>query len=395
MTARAAEKRWLKIASGVASCPTATYLEHAPAAWIRAFVRRRPALAISEDAYGNLLVRYPAGRPPRSAPLALVAHLDHPGFVVQRVYERRVDLEFRGGVRRRHARPGTRVEFFRVGRTAPIGRGVLLRVRSSERGTEWLGGATARLVQGRVEEGGFAMWALPALRIHRGTIVGRALDDLLGAAAALAALDEIARRRPRGVHVLALFTRAEEVGFHGALAALRARTVPHDARVLSLETSRALSYTPLGSGVIVRVGDARSLFHAPLTDVIVREARALAAADRGFRFQRRLMDGGSCEATPFCADGYAAGGLCVPLGNYHNQRGLDGGRPGIGAEHVRTRDFRSEVQLLVRLAESSARLGALERESRDWLVAATDRAVRSLDASPRLDARPAPRGRRR
>lgn len=345
---------------------------------------RRKGLALSEDARGNLVVRYPALRRPKTPPLVLVAHLDHPGFVVERVEGRRAELEFRGGVRRRHARVGTRVEFFGLSGETPIGRGALTRALASERGTDWLGGGVARIVSGRAEAGGFAMWQLPPCTVRGRTIVGRALDDLLGAAAALCTLDELARRRPRGVHVQALFTRAEEVGFLGTLAALRSRTVPRNARVLSLETSRALPNAPLGAGVIVRVGDARSLFHPPLMDVLFREARSLAAEDASFRFQRRLMDGGSCEATAFCAAGYRAGGLCVPLGNYHNMRGLDGGRIGIGAEQVHVDDYVCEVKLLLRLAERSSRLAALERESDGWLDAATTRALRTLDAAPRL-----------
>jgi endoglucanase len=42
------------------------------------------------------------------------------------------------------------------------------------------------------------------------------------------------------------------------------------------------------------------------------------------RHQRRIMDGGACEATAATAWGVAAIGLSVPLGNYHNQ-GLEGG----------------------------------------------------------------------
>jgi endoglucanase len=377
------DARWLAIAEGLASRPTATCLEQAPAGWIRSFVRRNGRLALSEDSAGNLVVRYPSRGRATSPPLVLVAHLDHPGFVVRAVDGRRVALEFRGGVRLRHVRRGAGVEFFARGGDRPVGRGTLVAVRGQGvRGARRLAAAAARVTRGRAEAGGFAMWALPACVIRRGRIEGRALDDLLGAAAALATLDEIARARPRGARVWGLFTRAEEVGFWGALAAIRAGTVPHDARVLSLEASRALPHAPQGAGVIVRVGDARSLFHPPLVDVLVREARSLAAEDSSFRFQRRLMDGGSCEATAFCAAGYRAAGLALPLGNYHNMRGLDGGSPSIGAEHVRAADYLAEVALLVRLAGRSGRLRGLEAQADRWLPAASARAVRALAAAP-------------
>ena len=382
MAAAARRARRLRIAADIAMRPTATRCEHAPADAVRAFVRRTRGLSLVEDAYGNLVVRYPARARPTAPPLVMVAHLDHPGFVVSDVSGAEVELEFRGGVALPHARPGTKLEFFaRGGRLT--GRGVLQRALGTEgSGPARLQGGIARVTRGVAPAGGFAMWALTPFAVRRGTIVGRALDDLLGVAAALATLDEVARERPRHAHVWALLTRAEEVGFHGTLAAIRARSVPKRARVLSLETSRALGHAPMGGGVIVRVGDARSLFDPPLMEALHREARSLAAEDAGFRFQRRLMDGGSCEATAFCAAGYRAGGVCVPLGNYHNMAGLDGGRKGIAAEEVRVADFDAEVDLLTRLASDSRRLRSGERASTAWLKPATNLATRLLAKEP-------------
>jgi endoglucanase len=226
------------------------------------------------------------------------------------------------------------------------------------------------------------MWDFPGWSVRNGSIRSRCLDDLLGAAAALAALDELSRRRPRGAHVWGYFTRAEEIGLYGALAGIRARVIPRDARVLSLETSRALPWAAPGDGVIVRVGDARSLFDPRLMKVLHDAAAGLAREEPGFRFQRRLMDGGSCEATAFCAAGYRAGGLALPLVNYHNMSGLDGGEPGIGPETIRVSDFGSEVRLLLRLAELSPRLRELERGTEAWLGDLGRDARRTLAAAP-------------
>jgi endoglucanase len=191
------------------------------------------------------------------------------------------------------------------------------------------------------------MWAFPGFSIVDGRITGRVCDDLLGAAAALAALVEVAGRRPAGVAVWGIFTRAEEIGFLGALEAIRLGTVPHEADVLSLECSKALSDAPQGGGVIVRVGDRMSIFDPGLTAALTTAASDLAAADDGFRFQRKLMDGGACEATAFCAAGYRASGLALPLGGYHN---ASDGDPGIVAETVAVGDYLAEIDLLVELA---------------------------------------------
>jgi endoglucanase len=145
--------------------------------------------------------------------------------------------------------------------------------------------------------------------------------------------------------------------------------------------------------VIVRVGDARSLFDPRLMKVLHDAAAELAREQPGFAFQRRLMDGGSCEATAFCAAGYRAGGLALPLVNYHNMSGLDGGEPGIGPETIRVSDFAAEVRLLLRLAELSPRLPELERGAEAWIGDLTRTARKTLSAAP-LEGPDAPRSRR-
>ena len=37
-----------------------------------------------------------------------------------------------------------------------------------------------------------------------------------------------------------------------------------------------------------------------------------------FKFQRTLMDGGTCEASLFNVSGFDTGALAIALGNYHN-----------------------------------------------------------------------------
>jgi endoglucanase len=374
-------RRWLKIAEGLLGQPTATGREQLPAQWIRDFVAKRENLALEEDRYGNLIVRH-AVRAGAAPPLVLMAHLDHPGFIVREVRGATARLDFRGGVRLKHARRGTKLAFFEVGKIDPIGRGVLRSASSKGARPRMLGTGVADVTSGRAVEGGFTMWALPSYAIRGSRIVSRCIDDLLGAAAALATLDELHRSGPQDANVWGFFTRAEEIGLLGAFAGIKAKCIPKHARVLSLETSRTLPHARQGDGVIVRVGDARSVFEPRLTGAIVAMAAEMAKEDRQFRFQRRLMDGGSCEATAFCAAGYQAGGLALPLGNYHNMKGLDGGAVGIGAENVRVSDFVSEVRLLVQLASRGSELAELERASEDWVADLTTRAHEFLSAEP-------------
>lgn len=356
----------LAVAEGLLRQPTAPFFEDLPAAHVRAFADER-GLAHSTDAAGNVVVEYGSGE----KPLVLVAHLDHPGFHTNPGDTGVVDLTFKGGLAAVNALPDTPVRFFRRGEVESVGWGRLVDTTAEDRG--FLRTATAGLVDGEV--GDFAMWDLPDWSIEDGRITARVCDDLLGCAAILSVLDELAASRP-STSVWGLFTRAEEEGFLGAFEAIRLGTVPKDADVLSLECSKALPHAPQGGGVIVRVGDRMSIFDPSLTAAL----EAAATKVDGLTFQRRLMDGGACEATAFCAAGYRASGIATPLGGYHNA--ADDGH-GIVAETVMVDDYLAEVQLLTSLAHHPELLRASGPPA--WFVTRAARAREEL--RPSGDAR--------
>jgi endoglucanase len=279
-------------------------------------------------------------------------------------------MTFHGGLGAEHAVEGSPVAFFRPGERAPVGRGALV---AADATAGRLTGASAEVLDGEAIAGGIAMWDFPAWSLADGRITARVCDDLLGVAAILACLDELQRRRPDAA-VWGLLTRAEEVGFLGAVEAIRLGTVPPGASVLSLECSKALVNAPQGGGVIVRVGDRMSVFAPSLTEALRSAADALASRDESFRYQRKLMDGGACEATVFCASGWRASGLAVPLGNYHNasDEGI-----GIAPEHVLVDDWLAEVALLVELGCDPGLLDDDTAEPPQWLQ---DRAAVARDA---------------
>jgi endoglucanase len=316
----------LAIAEALLANPTVPFIEDLPAAHVRAFADER-GLAHETDASGNVVVKYGTG-----TPLVMVAHLDHPGFHVADD-----ELVFKGGLMAANALPGSPLHFFRRGEVDPIDEGVLVEATAD---------ANGRLTGGKADHhiGDYAMWGFPGWSIADNKVTARVCDDLLGAAAILSVLDEIATSRP-STCVWGLFTRAEEEGFLGAFEAIRLGTVPRDADVLSLECSKALPNAPQGGGVIVRVGDRMSIFDPSLTAAL----EAAASKVDGLTFQRRLMDGGACEATAFCAAGYRASGVAVPLGGYHN---ASDGEPGIVPETVMVDDYLSEVRLLTSLAHN-------------------------------------------
>src|SRR5689334_18865796 len=93
----------MKILTELCSVPTAPFVESHVVRYIEQFVARRPALALSRDRFGNLLIELrPRGRgkavnvPPR---WVFAAHMDHPGFVARAMREDgSLEAYFRGGV---------------------------------------------------------------------------------------------------------------------------------------------------------------------------------------------------------------------------------------------------------------------------------------------------------
>jgi endoglucanase len=196
----------------------------------------------------------------------------------------------------------------------------------------------------------------------------------VGCIGLLAALSELVRAKAR-TDVLFVFTRAEEVGFHGALALARSGGLSRSVRIVSVETSKEIPpRARMGGGPIVRAGDRAAVFNSELTRYLAMVGEELRARDQHFHYQRCLMDGGTCEATAFGENGYQAGGLCIALGNYHNI----GPRHRIAEEFVSISDLLNLVRLIVGAAENSSRYTPLVRRLRHRLVILHDAAVQRL-----------------
>lgn len=338
--------------------PTAPYREGEVIAWVRAFVARQEGLTLREDADGNQYVRRRGVRASRS-PLVLSAHMDHPGFRALRSRPRRggqrVEALFLGGVRPSYF-PGARVRFH-------TGDGGTRATVHGTRPDPRSGGLRVLLhARERVPGGAFGTWDLPGFRRSRRNpdlIETRAADDLAGVAAILAVLEAADAIDPkRRVDVRGLFTRAEEVGFVGALAVARGRRLPRGARIVAVEASKALPDAPQGGGPILRVGDRTSIFDDGLTRWIGRVGADLERRGR-FAWQRKLMDGGTCEASAFQLYGHRCAGMCLPLGNYHNM----GERGGIAVETIRLSDCVGLVRFfegLVRADGDAPRAGRVD-----------------------------------
>ncbi len=392
---RARHLEWLL---EVTSLPTAAGKEDRVLAWIRAWAAQRPWLALTTDPAGNLHVAHASAiAAPR--PVYFTAHLDHPAFVIERIVSPEVvELSFRGGVME---------DYFKDARIAIHNSAS---TRYSARITEKVeapmispGGKArpspfthylAELDAGKSTQtltiADIATWELPKAEVIDGIVHTPVCDDLAALAAAISAFDVLMEpgddptATPTPPNARLLFTRSEEIGFIGAIAACRHKTMPPDARVLALENSRAFADSPIGGGPIVRVGDRISIFSPSLTDAVAKRAEEIAGGPASVRaseklaelpkwkWQRKLMVGGACEASVFCDAGYEATCICLPLGNYHNmadleavQAGKNTRKPTIEREFIALSDYEGLVDLLVacglRLPQTSPVRGMVEK----------------------------------
>ncbi|MEZ4501301.1 MAG: hypothetical protein R3C39_01610 [Dehalococcoidia bacterium] len=370
----------------VVSIPTASYEEQHVLAFVRAFAEER-GLLYEEDAYGNAYVTYKRG--PARRPLVLGAHTDHPGFVVRDVNARTVELEFRGGLSGDYG-SGERLVIYEAATGLERGSARIRSVQTNRgAGGPRIAGARATLDRGvEAAPGDFALWDVDVCRVRGEVVRARQCDDLAGCVSVLATLDRLSVLRPNG-HVIGLFTRAEEIGLRGAAIVGRERLLPENALVIAVETSSmAGGRAEQGAGPIVRLGDAMHVFSPKVSQWMVALCQAMREEDRDFRYQRKLMDGGTTEATAYDLYGYETGAACIALGNYHNA----GAKNRVAPETVHLGDLEGLVRLFLRmnetlpryetyLPEMTKRFDRLGREAASTLRATVSR-VAPVEAAP-------------
>jgi endoglucanase len=230
-------------------------------------------------------------------------------------------------------------------------------------------------VDDEIMPGSIGMWDLPEAESRDGQFWARACDDVAGAASLVCLLDELVRDKAANP-VTCVFTRAEEGGFFGAVEYCvdhyGGDATPDQAGpevMISVECSKAFPHAPLGDGPIVRVGDRHVMFDPELTVWASRCARRLTEREETFTFQRKLMDGGTCESSVFQAWMGRAGALCVALGNYHN---FDPEKKTIELETIDIGDWGNLIRLMREMVDSSGESetqpGSSFGEFKNWCV---------------------------
>ena len=217
----------LRVVRALLEQPTAPFHEDAVRDEIVAQLRGCKHVTIEHDRFGNMIARYQRGVTSKPK-WAFAAHMDHPGWILGEDGE----LRFHGSVAEKFlANPKTQ------------------------------------------EFGDFAMWDLPAFELKDDQIHSRACDDLLGCAEIVCVFQQLEADGAEA-HCLGLFTRAEEVGFWGAIQLARSEILPREVTIVSLETSAPRGGAEIGRGPIVRVGDRLSIFDSRGTSQLLNAARA-------------------------------------------------------------------------------------------------------------------------
>ncbi|MGD8742319.1 MAG: hypothetical protein PVH46_02765 [Granulosicoccaceae bacterium] len=283
-----------------------------------------------------------------------IAHMDHPGFHgVRWLSATRLLVKWHGGTPVKHVN-GRKIWI--AAADEQLGCGTL---RKAEKHPKYATLRHSEIVFDRVTAArlheraakrlfGAFDFSKPVWRQGK-RLYTRAADDLVGVFNIVETARKLFTSKTKGdVPFIGLLTRAEEVGFVGAVAHLELGWLQRASRPLlavSLEASRNLPGAVLGKGPVVRLGDRRTVFEANALQVASELAERVLPGGH----QRRLMDGGACEATAAMAWGLPTIGLTLPLGNYHNQ-GLDGGaqcpKPfGPAPEFVHVDDIDGELKL--------------------------------------------------
>lgn len=343
------DARTLTTLEAIVSAPTVPYHEARALEAIRAQIEAL-GIATRWDRYGQLHARLQRGEAKRA--LVLMAHTDHPGFVVSEADGVEGRARVSGGLRARcFGRPFPVQVHDDLG--SPAIRAVIDDYRADHQPLHNSPGDVRITAEGPLRRGQWAVLDLPGLEVRGDELRMRAADDLAGCALIVLALDLLrSEQRPFDVHVA--FTRAEETGLFGARLLAEDGLLPRDAYVVSLEASNA-TFAPAGDGIVVRVGDLHNTFSNEAERYLRVAQHRLTAA--GIPVQRKLLAGGTCEASAFVRLGWTATGLALPNVGYHNDH-ADGT---FGPEIVRLGDVRSGVALV---SEAACAAGA--DESEDW-----------------------------
>jgi endoglucanase len=329
----------LNIMKGVLSCPTAPFREN----WVLGFVEKeltQMKVPYFRDDLGNIIAGVKNKKAlKKSSRVALLAHTDHPGFHILKAAGTKVFLaQWFGGHPPKTKNASVAIYNPKIPNQKASGKIISAKFFGKSKNLFKIKIVSSPF---EISKECFGAFAYPGFSLRKKRIFTRAADDLAGVTIILGTLKGLSKNQRR--QALGIFTRAEEVGFRGTLGIIYNNILGKQNSVISLEASRQLPGARIGLGPVIRLGDKRTLFDSTVTAILDSAAETLTKNKKSFKVQRRIMNGGTCEATPFNLHHIKSAGLAVPLGNYHNQRGT--GHP--GPEYVDFRDVQGAVDLCI------------------------------------------------
>ena len=294
------------------------------------------------DSFGNIIAEI-GEESDHLDPIAFVAHMDHPGFEIERNLDGKLIAFPKGGIPQFSLNHETKMFSFNE-----LGERIRCTISPNSENPKTVIVNSENLI----EIGSPLTFDLIDFQIKGDKISMRSADDFAGCAAILTNLIENLGKVER--KIFGVFTRAEEVGLIGARLIARDEIIPKNSIVVSVETSSVIPVIKQGDGPVIRTGDATYTFNSFAENLLRVAANQLKERDESFMFQRSLMSAGTCEASAFAANGYLTTGIAFPLGHWHNAKtSIPDINGGIDAENISLNDFLNGVLLMIECSKLS------------------------------------------
>ncbi len=363
----------IEILEFLSSVNSAPYYENETSNLIIKLLKETNIPFIKDD-FGNIIANHKPDQINNNiSPIAFIAHMDHPGFEATS-YNENNELE---------ASPLGGVPISSLISKTPI------LIRSTY--GNWIKGKISPVDnylnnkkvyidlenKQTINLPAPVVFDLKKFSIKNNNICMRAIDDLAGCASILSALLQIAETKI-SANMIAVFTRAEEVGLIGARLMCENKTLPINTTVISVESSPLIPGVFQGEGPIIRIGDRQTTFNYEAEEILTKALKNLQSQKPNFKAQRKLMDGGTCEGTAFNLAGYKTTGIAFPLKNYHNaSNGINDTKSKIVEESIFINDYLGGIELIKESVivnyqnndnQNSIKLEAVDQKTKEKLI---------------------------
>lgn len=351
------KKFMMKTLKEIHSIPTAPYNERLILDYIKKFAKIYK-IKHSSDELGNLVLHLDTGG---KKPVGIMAHTDHPGFEMKGIENGKLVSRWHGGAPPSFFNGQSATFFPKRGNssTYKINEIIIDRNPKSKRRrvTEVHFNSLKTLAEGTP-----GMWFKPKLTMKGDFLHAAGHDDLSGCTLILCALRECIVKKMK-VNIYAVFSRAEETGFTGAIGFFaglsKHKLIPNKVPMISVETSKHLPGARQGKGIVIRTGDRLMTYNAKFLHYMDTVAQDVTKNNKDFCYQKRLMDGGACEGTVFTVWDFPSAGLALPLDNYHNVNRKD---KTISPEIIHKKDLETGIELF---SEIAGRMNEMDKAWKD------------------------------